>query len=91
MLLVEEIVRSNQNIIIENRKKLTLTGVKDVLSFDEETVVLETVLGRLTVKGAGLHIVNFDVGNGELIADGKFYAVVYTAEESGGFFSRMFR
>ncbi len=88
---MEETVRSNQNIIVENRKKLTLSGVKDVLSFDEETVVLETVLGRLTVKGTGLHIVNFDVGSGELIADGKVYAVVYTAEESGGFFSRVFR
>ena len=88
---MEEAVHSNQNIILENRKKLTLTGVKDVLSFDEETVVLQTVMGRLTIKGAGLHIANFDVGSGELVAEGKFYAVAYTAEESGGFFSRVFR
>ena len=57
---MEENVRLNHNIIVEDRKKMTLTGVKDVLSFDEETVVLDTSLGRLTVKGSGLHIVNFD-------------------------------
>ncbi len=56
---MEEVIRSNHNIIIEDRKKLTLSGVKDVVSFDDETLLLETALGRLTVKGAGLHIVNF--------------------------------
>ena len=53
---MEEVIRSNHNIIIEDRKKLTLSGVKDVISFDDETLLLETALGRLTVKGAGLHI-----------------------------------
>ena len=50
---MEENVRLNHNIIVEDRKKMTLTGVKDVLSFDEETVVLDTSLGRLTIKGSG--------------------------------------
>lgn len=89
--MLEESVRSNHSIIIENRKKITMTGVKDVLSFDEETVILETSMGRLTVKGAGLHILNFDTESGEITAEGKIYAAVYTAEESGGIFSRIFR
>lgn len=89
---MDEVIRSNQNIIIEDRKKLTLSGVKDVISFDDETLLLETVLGRLTVKGAGLHIVNFDTASGDLFAEGKIYAAVYTSEErNGGFFSRVFR
>lgn len=89
---MEEVIRSNQNIIIEDRKKLTLSGVKDVISFDDETLLLETVLGRLTVKGAGLHIVNFDTASGDLFAEGKIYAAVYTSDEkNGGFFSRVFR
>ena len=65
---MDEVIRSNHNIIIEDRKKLTLSGVKDVISFDDETLLLETVLGRLTVKGAGLHIVNFDTASGDLFA-----------------------
>ena len=89
---MDEVIRSNQNIIIEDRKKLTLSGVKDVMSFDDETLLLETVLGRLTVKGAGLHIVNFDTASGDLFAEGKIYAAVYTSDEkNGGFFSRIFR
>ncbi len=89
---MDEVIRSNQNIIIEDRKKLTLSGVKDVISFDDETLLLETVLGRLTVKGAGLHIVNFDTASGDLFAEGKIYAAVYTSDEkNGGFFSRVFR
>ena len=89
---MDEVIRSNQNIIIEDRKKLTLSGVKDVISFDDETLLLETVLGRLTVKGAGLHIVSFDTASGDLFAEGKIYAAVYTSDEkNGGFFSRVFR
>ena len=89
---MDEVIRSNQNIIIEDRKKLTLSGVKDVISFDDETLLLETVLGRLTVKGAGFHIVNYDTASGDLFAEGKIYAAVYTSDEkNGGFFSRVFR
>ena len=89
---MDEVIRSNHNIIIDDRKKLTLSGVKDVISFDDETLLLETVLGRLTVKGAGLHIVNFDTASGDLFAEGKIYAAVYTSDETnGGFFSRVFR
>ena len=89
---MEENIRINHNIIVEDRKKMTLTGVKDVLSFDEETVVIDTSLGRLTVKGSGLHIVNFDTKSGDLSAEGRLYALVYTTEEkNGGFFSRVFR
>ena len=92
MFTGDEVIRSNHNIIIEDRKKLTLSGVKDVISFDDETLLLETVLGRLTVKGAGLHIVNFDTASGDLFAEGKIYAAVYTSDEkNGGFFSRVFR
>ena len=89
---MDENIRLNHNVIIEDRKKLTLNGIKDVLSFDEETIILETALGRLTVKGANLHIINFDTSSGDLSAEGKVYAFVYTPEEkNGGIFSRIFR
>ncbi len=89
---MEENIRRNHNAIIEDRKKITLTGIKDVLSFDEETVLLDTVMGKLTIKGAGLHIINFDTKSGDLSAEGKLYAFAYTGEEkSGGLFSRIFK
>ncbi len=82
----------DNNIIIEKRKKLTISGVKDCLSFDEETITLSTVLGRLTVKGMSLHITNFDTSSGDFTAEGKINAVVYTADDQkGGFLSRVFK
>lgn len=89
---MEENIRLNSNIIIEDRKKLTLTGIKDVITFDEETIILNSVLGKMTIKGSSLHILNFDTESGELVADGKLIALVYTSDErNGGFISRIFR
>lgn len=91
MLTVEETIRGNHNLIVENRKKITLTGVKEVLSFDEETILLDTFLGGLTVKGSGMSILGFERDTGDLIAEGQIFAFAYTAEVRGGFFSRLFR
>ena len=40
-----------QNIILENREKLTISGVNDVLSFDDEIVILETRIRIVNGKG----------------------------------------
>lgn len=89
---MEENFKLNSNIILENRKKLNLSGVKDVLGFDEETIALDTVLGKVTVKGSKLHIQNFNTENGDLSAEGKINAVVYISDQkSGGFISKLFR
>lgn len=90
---MEENFTTVQNVIIENRKQLNISGVKDVISFDDETVLLDTSLGKITVKGEGLHITSFNTETGDLLADGKVYAVVYMSDvkTSGGFLSRIFR
>jgi len=80
------------NIILENRKNLSIQGVKECLSFDEETIILLTTQGKLTIKGIGLHIENYNTEKGELNANGKFTALVYNINESsGGFFSKIFK
>lgn len=89
---MQEINVKNHNVIIEDRKKFVLTGIKEVISFDEETVMLETALGRLAVKGLGLHILSFESESGDLTGEGRVNAIIYTAQENdGGFFSRLFR
>ena len=83
---------STHNIIIENRNQININGVCDCLGFDEETILLSTNLGKLTIKGSGLHIQNFDTQSGELSAEGKIYAVAYTnSETQKGFLSKIFR
>lgn len=89
---MEESLFKNHNIILEDRKKFVLTGVKEVISFDDETVMLDTALGKLTIKGATLRIINFEAMSGDLSGEGKIHAIIYTAPESStGFFSKIFR
>ena len=89
---MQENILNNSNVIIEQRKKLSLSGVKDCISFDEETINLNTVLGKIVIKGISLHITNFDTSSGDFTAEGKINAVIYTAnEEKGGFLSRIFK
>lgn len=84
---------SSQNIIIEGRKRLEISGIKDVISFDEETLLLDSVMGRITVKGEGLHIESFNTQSGDLTAAGKIHAAVYMsdAKAQGGLLSKLFR
>lgn len=86
-------LRPAHNIILENRRMLSLSGVKDVDSFDEQTVVLLTELGELTVKGLNLHIGHLDRETGEVSIDGEISDLVYTEInlEPQGFWARLFR
>ena len=59
---------------------------------DKETIVLETSMGRLVIKGDNLKILSFDNSSYDLLGEGKIHALVYTMEEkSGGFLSKIFR
>lgn len=90
----EKKVKKAHNIIMENRKNLTVSGIDDVDSFDENTVVLFTDMGVLTVKGEDLHINKLSVDSGELSVEGDIYALNYSNEEikkGGGLFSKLFK
>lgn len=81
------------NIFIEERKKMVLSGINDVVSFEEDNVALKTVKGKLTVRGNGMRMESFHSELGELIIYGDIYAVVYTddATEKSGIISRLFK
>lgn len=70
------------NVIMEKRSKLNMSGVSEVVSFDDETVVLKTDMGLLTVKGTKLNIGGFSATSGELNMSGSVYALVYTQNEA---------
>ncbi len=85
-------IKGNHGIILENRKKLSVSGVTDVVGFDEETVVLNTELGNLTVKGNCLKVNSFAVETGSLTVEGNIAALVYTeSRQKHGIKSRLFR
>ena len=68
------------NVIMEKRAKLNMSGVSEVVSFDDETVVLKTDMGLLTIKGTRLSIGGFSATSGELNMSGSVYALVYTGD-----------
>ena len=86
-------VQTPHNVILEDRKRLTVTGVSDVDSFDEQTIVVYTGMGELTLRGNGLHISRLNTETGELNVTGTVYAMAYTDERSkgDGMFSRLFK
>ena len=67
-----------QNLILENREKLTRTGVVDVLSFDDQIVIVETQLGLLTIKGEELRINKLSLDSSEVIIDGEIFNLGYS-------------
>ena len=61
-----------------DRTKMALTGVSKVISFEELEAIVETSVGKLTIKGNNMHIKRFDVSNGELDFEGRLECVCYT-------------
>ena len=67
-----------QNVTLENREKLTISGVLDVLSFDDQIVIVETELGLLTVKGENLRINKLSLDTTEVIVEGTIFNLSYS-------------
>ncbi len=86
----QNINNAEQSIVLFNRSKLDVSGVSDVIGFDNETVVAETLLGRLTVKGQDLKVMGFTVETGDLKVEGNIAAIVFTEPTKKSVFSRLF-
>ena len=85
-----------QNIILENREKLTISGVLDVLSFDDQIVILETELGLLTVKGDNLRINKLSLDTADVIVEGEIFNLGYSEKDgiqkgASGLFGKIFK
>ncbi len=82
--------------MMQNRSALSITGIRDVVSFDENQVILDTDMGLLTMKGKELHVSRLTLEKGEVDVDGSVDSLVYSSNEayhkSGeSLFSRLFR
>ena len=93
---MDEIRTRTHKVILENRSRGTITGIQEVVSFDENQIVLDTDMGLLTVKGKNLHVSRLTLEKGETDIDGSIDSLAYSSNEayrkSGeSLFSRMFR
>lgn len=80
------------NIIMENRKKLRISGVKDIDGFSENRIVLTTVMGELVIKGDDLHIGELQSDSGELTMTGNICSMQYSRHSvNDGAIKKLFR
>ena len=77
---------------LDQRNRLTVSGVDEVESFDESAIRMTTKGGDLLVRGRGLHIEKLSLDGGDLLVDGTVDALIYQEpEEAASFLSRLFR
>ena len=69
------------NLVLENRTKLNISGVLDVLSFDDQIIIVETELGMLTVKGDNLRINKLSIDSSEVIVEGEVISLIYSNKD----------
>ena len=71
------ITAAPHNIILENRKNLRISGVKDIDSFTESRIVLSTVMGELVIKGDDLHVISLEAESGDFAMTGCVNSISY--------------
>ena len=88
-----ELVKMPHTVILESRKKVKITGVNDINSFDEENISLYTVEGEMEIKGEDLKVIKIDVAVGEVSIEGIITSISYNdmEEMKSGFFAKLFR
>lgn len=80
---IKKVTNVIQNIILENREKMNVSGVKDVLSFDDQLVIVETELGMLTIKGEDLKINKLNIDTSDITLEGTISSLMYSNSELG--------
>ena len=90
------ITNYNHTITINERKSITITGVKKIDSFDNEEFLLETTMGFIIIKGEGLEIIKLDTYQGNVSIKGKINSLIYMEnlnkkEKEDGIFNKLFK
>ncbi|CCQ97333.1 Sporulation protein YabP [[Clostridium] ultunense Esp] len=67
----------NQNILVEDRNKVTITGVEQVESFNDNTIILKTIKGSMIIKGEELNVGKLNLDDGNIKIDGIINGINY--------------
>lgn len=90
----KRIVEAQHQLTLLNRGLLSIEGVRNLGSYDQEVIYIETDYGTLEIKGTSLHIQQLNLDQGKLIIDGDIHSFIYLEEGSKkgkGFFSRLMK
>ena len=84
---------ADHHVILEGRASLSVSGVEEVESFDENAIVMRTAQGTRVVRGEELHIEKLSLDGGDLRVEGMVDSLTYEDDGGvrGGFLARLFR
>lgn len=92
---IQEIITSNHEVKIMDRRQIYLSGIKKITSFDNEEFLMESSLGVLLLKGEGLEIIKLDTHDGNVRIKGKINSLNYLEEKEKkseeGVFAKLFK
>ena len=86
--------KQEHELLLKMRKNMRITGVKEVLSFDEQSVMLRTVSGELAIEGRELRVGTLDTELGVVTLEGRVCGIYYSdraEDEKKGFFGKLLR
>ena len=89
-------ISKSHKLSMDNRKRLTLTGIKDVVSFDLTQILLESTLGMIHIKGSDIKVTRLSLEKGEVDIEGTVDSIVYSevkdyGEKGNSILKRMFK
>lgn len=88
--MADMMIQLPHKLTLNERKSLTMTGVTEVVTFDERAVILRTALGTLVVQGKDLQLKTLSPEGGQVSVLGTVTALIYEEPKNGGFFRRWF-
>ncbi|MGI6175723.1 MAG: sporulation protein YabP [Christensenellales bacterium] len=89
-----ELIKSRPHrLVIDDRERATVTGITEVISFDEAEIVAQIDTGTMIISGEFLHILKLNLEEGQLIVSGYIYSIDYAESETkkSGFLSGFFK
>ncbi len=87
-----EVSGAHHSLSLNDRNLLTLSGIKEVIGFDEQTISVATQVGQLSIEGQNLHIDKLNVESGDLIVTGEVSCLLYRENDGAkkSFWQRLF-
>ena len=83
--------RFPHKLTLNERKSLTMTGVAEVLRFEDTAVVLRTPLGTAVIQGQDLKLKTLSLEGGQMAVEGTISAISYEEPREGGLWQRLWR
>lgn len=86
---MEDVLQLPHKLTLTQREDLSVTGVTEVVSFDDTSVILKTHLGVLTVLGENLVLKTLSVEGGQVAVSGHVSSLSYEEPRATGFWQRL--